>query len=182
MRERKGCLLGFWGFLYLRFLSGLFLLEKKVGASAEWGGNFMGGPLLTSTRSWERDAQFFSLFRIFFHLVSPFLILVSLHLCPSFLEVFVMSFGTGSVVAGLSTHPHASVFTPRYFRLVVIVTAEFYSLKIDIQWVRQCKIALVWYLCHPVCVSVSWAQIPSIRLRMKNVNRSCRQVQLIMST
>lgn len=41
----------FLAFLYLRFLLAFSFLRRIVGASAEWGGDFMGGPLPLLARS-----------------------------------------------------------------------------------------------------------------------------------
>ena len=112
-----GYLFGFLAFyIYASFFS--FFLGRSVGASTKRGGDELGGPL----PPWElgkRCSLFFfslslslslSLFRLFFHLDFPSSSPLFRLFVPSFLEVFVMSFGTGSVVAGSSAHPHAFCF------------------------------------------------------------------------
>lgn len=110
-----GYLFGFLAFyIYASFFS--FFFGRSVGASTKRGGDVLGGPL----PRWELGKRCSLLLSLFvFSFISIFLLLLhSLYPLPSFLGVFVMSFGTGSVVAGSSAHPHAFCFHCTCFLLL----------------------------------------------------------------
>lgn len=105
--EKMVYLLGFLAFyIYASFFS--FFFGRSVGASTKRGGDVLGGPL----PRWELGKRCSLLLSLFvFSFISIFLLLLhSSYPLPSFLGVFVMSFGTDSVVAGSSAHPHAFCF------------------------------------------------------------------------
>ena len=103
--RKDGVSFGVFGFLYLRFLL-LLIFWKECGGVYKTGRRRIGwaAPSLGARKEMLTSSLSF---RLFFYLHFPF---HSLYPLPSFLGVFVMSFGTGSVVAGSSAHPHAFCF------------------------------------------------------------------------